>query len=135
MTPDDIRQIADWLAEAGLAELELTGPGTRLKLTVGAVRPADAAGPAPTLPGVVAPGTGLFMAVHPSRDAAFVSPGQRVMAGQLVALLQVGALLQPVAAPADGIVGHCLAAPGTLVGFGTPLMDFTPDPLQDRSSP
>jgi acetyl-CoA carboxylase biotin carboxyl carrier protein len=136
MTPDEIRQIAAWLAEAGINDLELTGPGTRLKLTLkgGTATPATAPEPAHP-PSLIARAIGVFLPTHPWRDAALVQPGQRVAAGQIVALLQVGSLLQPVAAPADGIIGRCLATPGELVGFGTPLLEFTPDDPQDRSSP
>jgi biotin carboxyl carrier protein len=55
-----------------------------------------------------------------------------VRAGDIVALLRTGALIQPVTATEDGIVGAPLAVPGTVVGFGTPLMEFTPE---GRSTP
>ncbi len=106
----------------------------RLRLTRGR-HPAAAAAAAAPPPCLEARGTGFFLPAHPGRDAPLVQPGQRVRAGEVVALLRLGPLLQPVTAASDGIVGRCLVAAGALVGFGTPLMDFIPDASQERSTP
>lgn len=137
MTPDEVRQIAAWLEASGLDTLELVTPRMRLRLTVGGdpAAPAAAEPAPPAVAGIEARHAGVFLPAHPWRDAPLVPPGQHVQAGQVVALLRVGLLLQPVTAHADGTVGRCLATPGALVGFGTPLLEFSPDALQDRSSP
>lgn len=141
MTAEEVRQIAAWLEASGLDTLELTTPEMRLRLKLGggvaATLPAGDASPTPAAapPCVEARGTGVFLPAHPWRDAPLVQPGQRVRAGDIVGLLRIGPLLQPVTATEDGIIGHCLAAPGALVGFGTALMEFTPDAPQDRRTP
>ena len=131
MTPDEVRQIAAWLEAAGLDRFELTTPTARLRLVLGgAVAPAaEAPRPeaTPAQPSLVARGTGIFLNHHPWSDAPLVRPGQRVRAGEIVALLRTGALIQPVTAAEDGIVGAQLVVAGTMVGFGTPLMEFTPE--------
>jgi biotin carboxyl carrier protein len=135
MNAEEVRQIAAWLEAAGLDDLELTTPKVRLRLTLGgaAVAPAPASPQAPPeQPGLAARGTGEFLIAHPLAEAPLVRPGQWVRAGDIVALLRTGALIQPVTATEDGIVGAPLAVPGTVVGFGTPLMEFTPE---GRSTP
>ncbi|MEO3471991.1 biotin/lipoyl-containing protein [Roseomonas sp. CAU 1739] len=131
MNTDEVRQIAAWLEAAGLDGFELTTPTARLRLTLGGGTPVAAAPlrvqPASEPPSLAARGTGEFLAAHPYADAPLVQPGQRVRAGDIVALLRTGALIQPVTASEDGIVGALLAKPGTIVGFGSPLMHFTPE--------
>ena len=131
MTPDEVRQIAAWLEAAGLDGFELTTPTARLRLTLDCASPGAAKTlplqPAPEPPSLAARGTGEFLAAHPHADALLVQPGQRVRAGDIVGLLRIGVLIQPVTTTEDGIVGALLAKPGTIVGFGTPLMHFTPE--------
>lgn len=131
MNADEVRQIAAWLEAAGLDGFELTTPTARLRLTLSGDAPVAAeplpVQPAPVPPSLTARGTGEFLAAHPYADAPLVQPGQRVQAGDIVALLRTGALIQPVTAAEDGVVGALLAKPGTIVGFGTPLMHFTPE--------
>lgn len=132
MTPEDVRQIAAWLEASGLDQLELITPQMRLRLQLGgdpASAPVedDAPPQSPTAaPCLEARGTGVFLPAHPWRDTPLVQPGQQVRAGEIVGLLRVGSLLQPVTAVADGIVGRQIATPGAMVGFGTPLMEFSP---------
>jgi len=70
---------------------------------------------------------GRLRLVHPLRSQALVQPGQAVRMGQVLALLQIGAVLLPVTAPCAGRVGQWLAQDGALVGYGDPLLDFTTD--------
>jgi biotin carboxyl carrier protein len=131
MNVDDVRQIAAWLEAAGLDGFELTTPAAQLRLTLGGRAAVTAeplpAQPAPKPAGIAARGTGEFLAAHPYADAPLVQPGQRVRAGDIAALLRCGTLIQPVTASEDGVVGALLATPGTVVGFGTALMHFTPE--------
>lgn len=141
MTADDVRQVVAWLEAAGLDGFSLDTPGTTLRITLDdgvEVRQAASAPspPAEPPPFLQARGTGVFLPAHPCGDAPLVQPGQQVRAGEVVALLRVGPLLQPVTAPAAGTIGGCLAAPGSTVGYGTPVMEFRPDaPPQTRSTP
>jgi acetyl-CoA carboxylase biotin carboxyl carrier protein len=140
MTPDDIEQIIAWLEAAGLDSLSLTTPETRLRIMLGAgaaaqsFEAASSPPPADVAPSLRARGTGVFLAAHPSADAPLVQPGTPVRAGDVVGLLRVGPLLQPVTATADGLVGRLLAEPGSLVEYGTPLMEFTPGVFQEARS-
>ena len=52
--------------------------------------------------------------------------GTRVEPGDVIGLLQVAQLCLPVVAPAAGVVSQCLVAPGTKVGYATPLFEISP---------
>lgn len=127
----DVRQLGRSLAGTDIALLELRAPDGQVLLwrnDVSAVE-ADAAEAAPTptkatRPAAKAQSVGIFLDRHPLRASPFVRPGDAVVAGQLVGLLQVGALLLSVTAPAEGVVGTRRVAPGEAVGFGTELIDF-----------
>lgn len=129
MTAEEIGQIAAWLRAAGLGTLELTSPQAKLRLKLGATAPAEdrAAQPAAVPSSLDARATGLFLPAHPWCETALVEPGQRVQAGEIVAFLRIGPLLQPVTATSDGVVGRCLAAPHKPVDFGTKLFEFSPE--------
>lgn len=134
MRPDDIAALAAEMAKAGIAQLELTGPDFTLALARGAA-PATAApqvepqveteAETELLP-VTAPSLGAFLRKHPLHEKPLASDGETVIAGQTIALLQVGTLLTPVPAPADGMVVAAIPAEGTLVGYGDRLFDFLP---------
>jgi len=74
---------------------------------------------------VRAPSVGVF-AAHPLQVTPLALPGARVRAGEPIGLMQIGALLLPVHAPQNAIVRAVRAAPGTPVGFGTPLFELDP---------
>ncbi|MFO1273980.1 MAG: biotin/lipoyl-containing protein [Rubrivivax sp.] len=118
MQPEDIDRIRAWLQATDIGLLELRGPGTTLSLR-------NEAAPAPEVT-VAAPSVGVLLHRHPLRADDLVAPGAPVAAGQVLALLQVGPLLLPVAAPANGHFGAWLAPHGTAVGWGTPLAAITP---------
>jgi acetyl-CoA carboxylase biotin carboxyl carrier protein len=112
-SPDFTRRLAGWLAATDIARLELRGPGGTLALDNGRSVVVNA------------PSVGVLRHRHPLREAALAPPGTRVRAGQPLALLQVGGLLLPVPAPADGVVARHVAADGAIVGYGDPLVEFT----------
>ena len=129
---DIARQLEAWLRATPIHTLELRGPGTFIHLTqatghhpnqeprtgAGAVaRPEDA-----TSTIVRAGSVGVVMHAHPLRDDPLVQIGQRVLAGQTVALLKVGAVLLPVPAPHDGVVIQVLVGDGAIVGYGDSLV-------------
>ena len=130
MQPDDIRQLSAWLEATDIDMMELQGPGTRLCLrrngTSMAIAPQiaeETAGPSTV---VEAACVGVFLHEHPLRGEPLAASGTQVRAGQVVGLLQVGALLLPVTAPQDGTVESMLVAQGTAVGWGTPLVELLP---------
>ncbi len=133
---DGLAALAAAFAASGLDELVLTGPGTDLHLRrpgrEAAPRSAPPAGRttarAPGATTIRAPGVGLFLPRHPLRAELLVAPDRRVRAGQAVALLRIGSLLRPVVAPDHGTVGAALVEEGAIVGFGTALFAFQPDP-------
>lgn len=128
MRAGDLAGIAAAMTAAGVARLELAGPDVRLVLGRGAAPAAEAAaadqsaGPI----AVTAPGVGTFLRSHPLHDRPLADDGETVVAGQAVALLQVGPLLVPVTAPVGGLIVGAAAAEGTLVGYGDRLLDLAP---------
>lgn len=130
---DRTADIARWLADAGIERLELEGPGARLVLSRAggaASSPREdqpAAGPrtAGTVT-VASPGMGVLLLTHPLAGELLVWPGDAVVAGQTLALLQVGPVLQPVCAEGPGIVARILRAEGALTGFGDELFEILP---------
>lgn len=112
----------------GLAALEFAEDGAALRVVFrqnfpGAAQAPEAArGPrreaAP--PGIVAPCVGFLRLRHPA-SAAMPVPGEAISAGSIVAFVQAGPLLHPVAATRAGVLGPALVADGAPVGYGMPL--------------
>lgn len=145
MRPEDLAAIAAAMTAAGVARLELTGPDVRLVLGRAAsaapltIEPENATGAPDVSPiavvspiadvspiAVAAPGVGTFLRAHPLHDRPLVDEGDAVGAGQPLAVLQVGALLLPVVAPAAARVVRAAVENGTLVGYGDRLFDLLP---------
>ena len=126
------RQLCGWLAGTGIELLELSGPGTtiRLRRTGSGYAQQPASSPAQAAPArgggsVVRSGSvGVLLHAHPLRQAPLVRPGDPVRAGQPLAVLQIGAVLLAVPAPRDGTVARMLVADGTTVGYGDPLVEL-----------
>jgi acetyl-CoA carboxylase biotin carboxyl carrier protein len=135
MNVDDVRQIAAWLAPTDIELLELRGPdqhvclrreGEQVVVVAAEERtPEDGQQAAPPRLVVSAASVGIFLHGHPLCREALVAPGERVRAGQVLALLKIGALLLPVHAPQDGIALRPLVPDGATVGFGTPLLELS----------
>ncbi len=133
---DQIPHLMALLGETGLGRLELSGPSGRVVLSRNEAAPdalavsdgvaCPAASPTSAGATIASPGIGTFRRAHPLHDKPFAEEGVRLVAGQVVALLQVGALLQPVRAPSDGILSSVRPADGALIGFGDPLFDILP---------
>jgi acetyl-CoA carboxylase biotin carboxyl carrier protein len=138
MRIDSLQQLATSLDDAGIGLLELRGPGVLLRLgrdaaSVAAVGERSVAA-SNTSKGVQSPGmtvnapsAGVFLHAHPMQSVPLVRVGAHVPAGAPIALLQIGALLLPVLAPRAAVVVGLRVAHGTLVGYGTPLIDLEPD--------
>lgn len=138
MQIESLRQLSASLDDAGIGLLELRGPRVLLRLG------RDAADVAPTgersvatpaarqhaqSTGVTvnAPAAGVFLHAHPMQSTPLVLIGAQVRAGAPIGLLQIGALLLPVAAPRAAVVADLRAAHGATVGYGTPLVELEPD--------
>jgi acetyl-CoA carboxylase biotin carboxyl carrier protein len=134
-----LREIFDWLAPTSICELELHTAQSHLRLRrepnaadntviVSPGPAANTASSAPTAesstPPLVAkaPCVGTFLHRHPLRDEDLAPTGSTVKAGQVIGLLQVGALLMPLEAPADGIVIEHLVKHGSIAGYGNALI-------------
>jgi acetyl-CoA carboxylase biotin carboxyl carrier protein len=135
MRIDSLQQLSTWLDDAGIGLLELHGPGVRLRLGRDAADGAamgerSVATPGPSRPApstgvtVNAPCAGVFLHAHPMQATPLAPVGARVRTGATIGLLQIGALLLPVLAPRAAVVAGLRVAHGTLVGYGTPLVDL-----------
>ncbi len=123
---DQIRELDCWLEGTDIELLELDVGKDMIRLRREASRQRSA--PPPSVAAgiasfeITAPSVGIFRRTHPVRTAPLVQPSQQVGAGDVVGLLQIGALLVHVVAPKDGIVIDILAEDGAAVGYGTALM-------------
>jgi acetyl-CoA carboxylase biotin carboxyl carrier protein len=137
-TPEQLRQMAAWLAGTDIGLLELRTPHGTVRLGRNGSPAAEvvqlneptpdegiAPGPAPTV--VTASSVGAFLHAHPLHDAPVVRAGERVAAGQDLGLLQIGPLLLPVDAPVAGRVTLVHVETGRTVGYGTPLFELRVD--------
>lgn len=135
-----LREIFAWLAPTSICELELQTAESHLRLrrepqaadnTV-VVSPggttASAPKAEPNAPQLFAkaPCVGTFLHRHPLRDEDLAPTGSTVSAGQIIGLLQVGALLMPLEAPANGIVIEHLIKHGSIAGYGAALIALQP---------
>ena len=136
---DHMAEIAAWLAATDIDCLELRGPAGHLRLRRGGEPASTPDGPAPEKVGeepvaeakhdtMPSPGFGVFRHAHPLHETALVRAGERVTVGQVLGFLQIGALLIPIRAPREGVVSAVLARDGSLVGYGDPLLEFSPHP-------
>jgi acetyl-CoA carboxylase biotin carboxyl carrier protein len=126
---EHVQQLSAWLAATDIGLLELRGPAVQLRLRnhAGRVEPESLDAPAiPTRIAVIANSVGVFLRQHPLRNAPLAEPGDAVRAGQVLGLLQIGALLLPVVAPHDGIVTATPIEDGVIVGYGTALFELQP---------
>lgn len=131
MTVEEIERLAALCARAGIGEIELAHADffLRLRLEAAAAETPPAAAATPkaetVFGGVRAPSVGVFRIDHPTTGRPVAEPGQAVRKGDTVGVLQVGAILKPVVASADGVLGAALVEDGTVVGYGTPLYALT----------
>jgi acetyl-CoA carboxylase biotin carboxyl carrier protein len=130
---DEARQLSEWLSGTDIALLELSGPGKRIRLRrdgagySACAAPQQAAAsetPASATTLVRAGSVGIVLHAHPLREETLVRPGQPVAAGQVLVLLQIGAVLLAVPAPRAGVVAGVIAANESLVGYGDPLVEL-----------
>jgi acetyl-CoA carboxylase biotin carboxyl carrier protein len=125
-----VNRLSAWLAGTDIAVLELSGPGMSIRLrrnraTTEVETPAPSAHEIATASTVVRAGSvGIVLHAHPLRTEPLVREGQRVVAGQTVALLKIGLILLAVQAPCAGTVSRIVAAHQAAVGYGDPLLEI-----------
>ena len=131
---DRVRQLSDWLSGTDIARLELRGHGESIclrreggRIVVAQDEPALVPADAPSVTATAA-SVGVFLHRHPLRDTAIAETGTTVCRGQTVGLLQIGALLLPVASPCDGVVAAMLLEHGATAGYGERLVELHPLP-------
>jgi len=125
LAADDIARLVEHMRRSGVAEIEIADGDDALRL---ALPETGDAVPAPVAPTVVtATACGVFLPGHPAREPK-APIGSPVEAGEVVAVLALGPLLQPVVAPHAGMLARLLCPAGQRVDFGTPLFELVPHP-------
>jgi acetyl-CoA carboxylase biotin carboxyl carrier protein len=76
---------------------------------------------------IESPSVGLFWRAPSPGAPPFVEIGQRVSAGDTVAIVEVMKLMNHVAAPIDGVVTAILVENGDSVEFGQPIVVVDPE--------
>lgn len=128
MSNEEIRQLAQWLSEAGLGGVELHRPGVQLVLKrhLESIK-VDETIELPTLANQVSIrtcGLGQLLLSHPDQPQVLIAEDNRVDKGQIVALLQIGDLLLPVRSPQAGHISQVLLQHGATVGYGEAIMEL-----------
>ena len=146
--PEQIRQLAVIMAQAGLTEVEMSDKDTRIRVVrggetvtaagqtaTGHSAPASAAqtqAPAAAAPAVdtsashagavTSPMVGVaYLAPEPGA-ANFVTVGQQVTAGQTLLLIEAMKTFNDIVAPQGGVVKQILVEDGQPVEYGQVLM-------------
>ena len=115
---DDLDHVLSWMLEAGLQSVSVAEGKARLTLR-NAV--ATTTSPATTVD-VTTKAMGVFLPSHPRRSQAALKPGDEVAAGAIVGFLQSGPTLAPIIAGTSGKIMAIIARPGSLLGFGAPVI-------------
>jgi len=95
--------------------------------TAPATEAAAAPGPPPEGSAIASPSVGLFWRAPAPGAAPFVEVGDRVSAGDTVAIVEVMKLMNHVVATEEGVVAAILVENGAAVEFGQALVVIDPD--------
>ena len=136
-----VRQLADMLTDTGLTEIEVEDGDRKIRVArhalpaggqaVASFAPAPAAAapqaaapvvePAP-IAAVRSPMVGTaYLSAEPGTDP-FIKVGDKVKAGQTLLIIEAMKVMNPIAAPADGIVQQVLIENAQPVEFDQPLL-------------
>lgn len=134
MTNQEIYELMDRFQRSGLHSMKLSVGDQQIELTrESGGAPASPASPAPVVqpavtgvesPAISAPLAGVFYAAPAPDQPPFVTPGERVVKGQTVCLLEAMKMMSEVPAPCDGIIEAVLKADGELAAFHEPLFRY-----------
>jgi acetyl-CoA carboxylase biotin carboxyl carrier protein len=157
MTPETIKALLDAFDRSDWREMVVTVGEDRLHVSrdqLTELAPAPAAAPAtpaapiatPAAPegegetvvapteqlpdggtAIESPSVGLFWRAPSPGAPPFVEVGQRVSAGDTVAIVEVMKLMNHVASPLDGVVTAILVENGGAVEFGQPIVVVDPE--------
>ena len=137
--PEAIRSLANILRDTGLTEIEIVEADRRIRLTRAAVvsaapapvvtimaeAPAGPAAPAEDVTpagAITSPMVGVaFLSPDPG-SPPFVVPGQSVVVGQTVMLIEAMKTFNQIKAAAAGTVGKIMVSNGQPVEYGQPLL-------------
>lgn len=125
-----LRALARKMQSSGLNSLALDGKQWSVRLTFAASppTPAPVTLPAAEIPSITqrigAPMPGTLLRCHPHSPQDFVAPGQHIVAGEVVALVQVGPLYVPVISPDSGTVQSFAAEHLSAVEYGEDVLMF-----------
>ena len=131
MTREQIEQIGALLDGTDIIRLDLTGPQGHWRISHVEGQTHIAFVSSEERVAVKAPHAGVFLTSHPLRNSPLLAQADQVTKGQVMGLLQVGPLLQPILAPCSGLVMSAAVLEGTLVGYGTILFELQAE--TDRS--
>jgi acetyl-CoA carboxylase biotin carboxyl carrier protein len=147
----DLKQLIEFLRERQVAEFELERGELKVRLkfeqsvppplaltdmaramvgaqvTAPAVSSATVASAEPEDAGlhiVKSPMVGTFYGSSSPGMPPFVSPGDRVEAGQEICIIEAMKLMNPIEADASGEIVKCLVANGQAIEFGQPLFSI-----------
>jgi acetyl-CoA carboxylase biotin carboxyl carrier protein len=127
-----LRALARKMQSSGLNSLALDGKHWSVRLTFAATPAAPAPAPAtvpaaeifPITQRIGAPMPGTLLRRHPHSQQDFVAPGQQIVAGEVVALVQVGPLYVPVISPENGTVQSFAAEHSSAVEYDEDVLTF-----------
>ncbi|WP_374312828.1 acetyl-CoA carboxylase biotin carboxyl carrier protein [Dongia sp.] len=133
-----IRKLGSLLKETGLTELELEKDGQRIRVTsqaapatvVHASPVANVTAPAAAAPAkaeaaknaLTSPMVGTAYLSSEPGGTPFVKVGDRVAKGQTVLIIEAMKVMNPISAPAAGVVKEVLVHDAQPVEFGEPLL-------------
>lgn len=118
----DLDRILGWMQAANLELVSVRDGDTQLTLR----RTGSGRAEAPAT-NVVTQAIGTFLPAHPRRPDTALKSGDRVAAGAVVGYLQAGQTLAPIVTGKAGKVSAILAAPGSLLGYGAPVLSLIPE--------
>ena len=125
-TPDDVRRLAEFMAEHGLVELEIEEDSVAVRLRVPEEPPAGAvaaaAGRSPEGVELVSPMTGIFYGAPAPGQQAYVEVGDTVSAGDIVGLIEAMKVFNEITAEVSGRVVEILVGSEAHVREGDTLM-------------
>ena len=130
MNIDFIRAVVRRQHLRGVAQVEVTDGAQRLLLRIAAATanagPMAAAATEDERTGLTvrSPGLGLLRLTHAAELPQAVAPGQRVEAGQCLAMLLLGERATPIPAPAAGVLRAVLEEEGAAVDYGRALFEL-----------
>jgi acetyl-CoA carboxylase biotin carboxyl carrier protein len=136
--PEALKEIGEWLHAADVDAMEMAWRDRRVCLVrtqagyaaTSELPSASVMPPAANAVKTVAASAsmaGVFLDRHPWSAKPLAHAGKRVQKGELICILQIGLLLVGVASPESGVVYRLPVASGTIVGFGTALVDIELD--------